>query len=209
MVVGRVSFPDSQIENWAAPADGAYVLELRDLHLRGGPQYVYCLQTFRSEPYFLLELDSDKTILAPGTFGAIFVRVFRKQGFTGEIQLHIDGLPSGVTAQCGRILDGANDGCIVLQAAAKASTVAANVQVTGTAQLVIDGNSRDLAATATPLQETYMPGGGRGLYPVELHTVSVSKSLDLLAVKVTPTQMTLKPGGTQKIDITLVRAWVR
>jgi hypothetical protein len=41
---------------------------------------------------------------------------------------------------------------------------------------------------------------------VELHTVSVSKSLDLLAVKVNPTQVTLKPGGSQKIGISLVRS---
>ena len=202
-----MSFPDSQIENWAAPADGQYLLELRDLHLRGGPEYVYCLGTSRSEPYFLLELDSDKTILAPGTFGVIFVRIYRKQGFTGGVGLGIDGLPPGVTAQCGQILDGATDGCIVLHADKGAALGAANVRVSGLVVLSdVHLKASELAAIASPLQETYLPGGGRGLYPVELHTVCVSKPLDLLEVKVKPTQIMLKPGGTQKIEITLVRS---
>ena len=34
--VGKRNYADSQIENWTAPADGKYVIEIRDLHLRGG-----------------------------------------------------------------------------------------------------------------------------------------------------------------------------
>src|SRR6185312_13708512 len=157
-----------------------------------------------AEPYLLLELDSDKTIMAPGNYGVIFVRVFRKVGFTGAVDLQIEGLPAGVTAQCGRILDGANDGCIVLEAKADAKPQAANVRITGKARNP-DASAKpsELTAVAAPLQEIYLPGGGRGLYPVDMHTVSISKPLDLLSVKVKPTEITLKPGGSQKIEITL------
>ncbi len=51
-----------------------------------------------------------------------------------------------------------------------------------------------------------MPGGGRGHYPVEMHTVSVGEPLDITAVKVSATEVKLKPGESQKIEITIERA---
>ena len=62
----RVISADSSLENWSAPADGKYLVEIRDLHLRGGPQYTYAIQVTRAEPHFLLEADTDKTLLSPG-----------------------------------------------------------------------------------------------------------------------------------------------
>jgi hypothetical protein len=203
----RFIHADSLIENWAAPANGRYVVEIRDLHLRGGPAFVYFLKVTRSEPSFILETDTDKTLLAPGTAGAIFVRTTRKNGFAGDIQLAVDGLPPSVTASCGRILASGTDGCILLRAAPNAKQAAANIRITGTAIL---GEGKDktrmLSATARPLQEVYMPGGGRYHYPVELHTVSVGDSLDLKSVKISPTAITLKPGESKKIDIVLERS---
>src|SRR5947209_20143214 len=51
-----------------------------------------------------------------------------------------------------------------------------------------------------------MPGGGRAHFPAELHTLTVGDPLDLRAVHVQPTSVTLKPGGTQKIDVMIDRA---
>ncbi len=118
MKLGVRTFADSWLEAWKAPADGKYVIEIRDLHLQGGDDFVYFLSVSRSEPYFELYLDTDKTELTPGTGGAIFVNVQRKNGFDGEVQLDVEGLPAGVTADCGRILTGKNqDGCLVLRGA--------------------------------------------------------------------------------------------
>jgi hypothetical protein len=204
---GRHIFGDSLIEFWAAPADGKYVVEIRDLHLRGGDSFVYAVNITRSEPYFTLEADTDKTVLAPGTSGAIFVRAYRKNGFAGEVQLAIDGLPEGVTAQYGRILADGKDGCIVLTAAADAKLAAANVTIHGRGvHEAKDQPPLELTAVARPLQETYMPGGGRGHYPVEMHTVSVAEALDIKSVQVSPAEITLKPGESQKVEITIERA---
>ena len=204
---GRHLYADSQLEFWAPPADGRYVVEIRDLHLRGGDAFVYLLNVTRSEPYFTLEADTDKTVLAPGGSGVVFVRAYRKNGFAGDVQLGIEGLPPGVTAHCGRILADGKDGCIVLSAAADAKLDAANVRIFGTAEHTVEGKEPlKLSAEARPLQETYMPGGGRGHYPVEMHTVSIGEPLDLLSVKVTPTEVKLKPGESQKVEITIERA---
>jgi hypothetical protein len=202
----RYIHADSRIENWAAPANGKYVIEIRDVHLRGGPTFVYFLNVTRSEPAISLELDTDKTILAPGITGVIYARVTRHNGFTGEVQLAIDGLPPGVTATCGKILATGQDGCIVLQAAPNAPKAAANVRVTGKATYKPDkGKPGPLTATARPLQEIYMPGGGRFHYPVEMHTVSIGDPLDLLAVRLNPTSVTLKPGESKKVEVTVER----
>jgi hypothetical protein len=203
---GRFIQADSLLENWIAPAAGLYVVEVRDVHGRGGPEFVYLLKLTRSEPSFRLETDTDKTLLEAGSASVIFARVTRQNGFAGEVQLGVDGLPPRVTASCGRILAGARDGCIILQAAANAPQGAANIHITGTAtEADASGKSRKLTATATPLQELYMPGGGRAHWPVAMHTVSVGAGLDLRAVHIRPTAITLKPGESKRVEVTLER----
>jgi hypothetical protein len=205
---GRLAVADSWIENWAAPADGKYIVEIRDLHLRGGPEYVYFLHLTPALPYFELYLDTDKTQLTPGTSAAIFCRVVRKNGFQGEVQLAIDGLPPGVTASCGRVLAGkGQDGVIILTAAPDAPQGASNIRVTGTATHK-EGEAEPLvlSAAAQPLQEIYLPGGGRGHWQVDMHTVAVAAPSDIRKVKLSTYEVSLKPGQSQKIDIEIERA---
>jgi len=204
--IDKRSYADSRIENWIAPADGPYAIEIRDLHLRGGEGFVYYLHVTRAEPHFELFLDTDKTLLAPGTSGVLFARVERKNGFDGEILLDVEGLPERVTAHCGRILPGkGQDGCIILQAAADAPPSAANITVRGTAGIEIDGRKKTIHAAALPYQETYQPGGGRGHWPVEMHTVSVGEPSDIREVRLSTAEITLKPGQSQRIDVEIVR----
>jgi len=199
----RYVHADSRIEYWAAPADGRYTIEVCDLHGRGGEDFVYCLTLVRSEPHFELEIDTDKTLLAPGLASVIFVRAIRKDGFAGEIQLGVEGLPAGVTAHCGRILADGQDGCIIVQAAPDAQQTAVNLRVFGTAPRP-DGKGK-LEATARPLQEIYMPGGGRFHYPADMHTLSIGDPLDLQSITIRPTSITLKPGESKRVEVTLSR----
>jgi hypothetical protein len=199
----RYVHADSRIENWAAPAAGRYTIEVRDVHGRGGADFVYFLSIVRSEPYFELEIDTDKTLLAPGLASVLFVRAVRKNGFTGAIQLGVEGLPAGVTAHCGRILADGKDGCILVQAAPDAKQTAVNLRVFGTAPRP-DGKGK-LEATARPLQEIYMPGGGRSHYPADMHTLSIGDSPDLKSVAISPTAITLKPGESKRVEVTIER----
>jgi len=198
---------DSRIENWAAPADARYILEVRDLHGRGGLGFVYFLKAERAEPHFTLDADTDKTPIAPGTANVIYVRATRRNGFAGEIQLAVHDLPPGVTARCGRILANGRDGCIVLNAAADAKLAAGNIRITGTAtETAQDGKPIVRSATARPLQEFYSPGGGRGHVPVDWHTVSVCEPLDIRAVKLSTQEFSLKPGESKTVEVTVERA---
>ncbi|HEY2414787.1 MAG TPA: hypothetical protein VGI40_21255 [Pirellulaceae bacterium] len=206
--LGKRTFSDSWLENWVAPADGKYVVEIRDVHLRGGELYPYFIKLTRSQPYFELYLDSDKTQITPGGSAALFVRVDRKNGFTGEVQLAVDGVPAGVAASCGKIMaDKAQDGCIVFHADADANLQAANLRVTGTAvHQSADGKPLLLSADATSYQETYLPGGGRGHWPVATHTLAVTDPADIRGVSLSTYDVTLKPGESKKIEVTIDRA---
>jgi hypothetical protein len=206
---GKLSHSDTFIDGWSVPADGKFFVELRDVHLRGGEGFGYALRIEPSRPSFELAMDSDKTNLTPGTFGAVFVRVTRRHGFTGEVQLHVDGLPAGVTATCGRILAGkGQDGVIVLAAAADAAPIAGTLTIRGTATHP-QGEGQpplELSATAVPYQEIYMPGGGRSHWPVSGHAVCVGAPGDIRALELSETDIHLKPGESKKIGVKITRA---
>ncbi|MEX2026432.1 MAG: PPC domain-containing protein [Pirellulaceae bacterium] len=204
---GKRNSSDSLQEFWAPPADGKYIVEVRDVHLRGGPQFPYLLKIERSEPYFELYSDSDKTQLSPGGSGVIFVRCERKNGFTGAVQLAINGLPHGVTASCGKIRADGQDGCIVLQSDHDAPLNVSNVTITGTATHPLpDGTSMTLSAINVPCQEIYFPGGGRGHWQVNTHAVAVTGYGDVRRVDLSDYDITLKAGETKKITITIDRS---
>lgn len=205
---GKRGSSDSWIETWTAPADGKYVLEIRDMHLRGGDAFVYAIEVTPARPYFNLQADTDKTNFSPGVNGVVWVKVERKNGFTGAVQLHVDGLPAGVTAECGRILpDKGTDGCIVFKATPEAGRVVSPIVIRGTAvQAQADGQMTELSATATTYQETYQPGGGRGHWPVEQHALAVIPAHDIRGIKLSAADIVLKPGESKTIDVTIERA---
>lgn len=200
---------DSKLEGWEAPADGTFYVDVRDVHLRGGTGFPYALQITPTKPYFELLVDTDKTQLTPGTYGVLFVRAKRFHGFSGDIQLHIDKLPPGVTAYPGKILGGKGlDGAIVLHAPPDAPLAASNVRIWGTATHP-QGEGQpplELTAAADPYQEIYNPGGGRNFFSVSTHTVNVGQPADLLTVEVSETDLRLKPGESKTIQVKLKRA---
>ncbi len=206
--LGKRGSSDSWIENWSAPADGRYVLEIRDMHLRGGEAFVYAIEVTPARPYFNLYADTDKTNFSLGVNGVAWVKVERKNGFTGAVQLHVDGLPAGVTAECGRILpDKGTDGCIIFKATTDAGRAFAPIVIRGTAvHAQADGQMTELAATAVPYQETYNPGGGRNHWPVDQHVVAVIPPHDIRAIKLSAADIVLKPGESKTIDVTIDRA---
>ncbi len=216
-VFHRIASPDSWIENWTAPADGKYILEVRDLHQRGGPSFVYAIEATRAVPYFLLEADTDKSLLAPGMSSVIYVRGHRRNGFVGPIELTVQGLPAYMTATNGIIQSELSDGCVLLHAAADAPNTCFNIEIRGTGKQStptsvpkegepIAGEPIAIEARARPMQEYYLPGGGRGNYPVDMHTVSIAQPMDLRSIKTTASELILAPGESKRIDITVERA---
>jgi hypothetical protein len=188
------------------PADGDYILRIRDLNSKGGDTAVYYIEADWAKPDFTLRCDPDKAMIGPGSSTAWYVHVARTNGFAGPIKVEVQGLPKGVSATPLTIPPAMTQGVIVLTAAPDAPQDAVNVQIIGTAtNKTPDGKEETLTRTVTPNEEIYFPGGGRGVFDVRLQSVAVTKPSDILKVNVQPATLTLKPGGEVRIDVTIER----
>lgn len=191
---------DPRIE-WKAPADGVYAVRLGDLHSRGGEAYGYVLLAEPARPDFVVKTDPDKLNLGPGARTPLFVKVERRGGFAGPVVCRLEGLPPGVTASPLTIPATMTQGLIVVAAAADAKPAAGPIRLFGEAESA-DGS---LIREATPTQEIYMPGGGRSVYPVATMVLGVTDPSDI-TVEATPDRITLEPGGTVTLDVTVTRS---
>lgn len=187
------------------PADGDYVLRIRDLNSKGGPTHVYFVEADWARSDFTLRCDPDKAMIGPGSSTAWYVHVTRSNGFAGPVRIDVKGLPKGVTVNPLTIPPTMTQGLLVLAADKDAVIDATNVEVVGTATAAIDGKDQEITRTATPNQEIYLPGGGRGRFDVDLQTVAVTDPSDILKVEVDKTEIRLKPGEEVKLEVTIHR----
>lgn len=93
---------------FTAPADGTYLIRIAErFQARGGPDSIYRLQVTRSAaPDFRLRLVADALPLVRGGEAKLTITAERRGGFTGAIDLKVNGLPHGVAAANLRIADG-------------------------------------------------------------------------------------------------------
>ena len=195
---------DSRLE-WTSPAAGDYTIEVRDLAGHGGPTYFYNLSALPIHPDFRLKCDTDRAMIAPGNRTAWFILAERKYGAAGEIKIDVKGLPPGVTATPLTLPAEMTQGPIILSAAPDAKIDFSNVEIVGTAMLPgADGKPVAVTHTAHPLTEIYMPGGGRGQMEVRTQGVAVTEANDIEVSTASP-QITIAPGGTVKIEVTIKR----
>lgn len=80
-------------------ADGVYRLRVQDLYGHGGPRYVYRLHVARATPDFSLALTGDHYVLPVGKSVEIPITVDRQNGLADEIEVRVEGLPEGITAE--------------------------------------------------------------------------------------------------------------
>lgn len=188
------------------PADGDYIVRIRDLNNKGGDGFVYYLQAALARPDFTLKCDPSIAMIGPGSRTAWYVQVTRSNGFAGPVTVEVQGLPAGVSVNPLTIPANMTQGLLVVSAATDAKVDAAVVKVIGTATAT-DENGQPVTLTnrAVPVEEIYLPGGGRGRFDVGLQAVAVTTPSDLLQVKVNKTRVTLKPGEEVKIDVELLR----
>ncbi|MEQ8788757.1 MAG: PPC domain-containing protein [Pirellulaceae bacterium] len=85
--------------NFTAPADGRFILVVRDLHDRGGPRFAYRLTCEEQTPDFNLTLAGGEFTLAAGKTLEIPVTVERLLGLKDEITVVAESLPEGVAAE--------------------------------------------------------------------------------------------------------------
>ncbi|HEY2909021.1 MAG TPA: PPC domain-containing protein, partial [Gemmataceae bacterium] len=191
---------------FAPPADGEYIVRVRDLNNKGGEGFVYCLECDFARPNFVLKCDPSKAMIGPGSRTAWYVQVTRQNGFIGPVKVEVKGLPAAVGVNSLIIPENMTQGCLVLSAAADAKVDAAIVSVVGTADAKDEnGKAVALSRTATAAEEIYFPGGGRGVFNAVMSAVAITGPSDVLQVKVNKNRIVMKPGEEVKIDVEIVR----
>ncbi len=88
---------DSKLE-FIAPADGSYLVRIKDVRGIQGPDSKYTLKIRPRRPDFQVTLDASKTPIVPGGAQEFRLAAKRIDGFEGPIRVDIDGLPPGFTA---------------------------------------------------------------------------------------------------------------
>src|SRR5262249_39623594 len=95
---------------------------------------------------------------------------------------------------------GMNEGVIVVSAAPEARHASALVSLRGTAQ----GAEGPIVQPVEAREEIYLPGGGRGRYPVATLALAVTDPSDI-TVEAVPGEVVLAPGESASLDVTVTR----
>lgn len=189
-----------------APADGEYIVSLRDLHDRGGQRFLYHLQCESSGPDFELHGEYYYAQIAPGTRMAWFARLKRLNGFDGPVEIVVEGLPPGVSYEPVTIPTGM-DHCLINLAAEDGAAIDASlVKVAGVAKVATnEQDTRTLKRYGRITCELQTQGGGQARWPIRTSIVGVVEPLDLLSVTADPAELTLKRGGQASFKLKIVR----
>jgi hypothetical protein len=107
---------DSRLD-FDAPADGDYLVHLKDVRNQGGADFAYRLTIREATPDFTLIADPDNPNIPQGGSTPVTVSVNRLQGYAGPIEIEVTGLPEGITASKAEIAAGEDSSVVVLSAA--------------------------------------------------------------------------------------------
>jgi hypothetical protein len=118
------------------PADGTYLVSVRDHLSRGGDTFSYRIEATAVEPLLTLSLLENRpvTSVVPKNNYAYLLANVTRQDFDGPIKVELLGLPEGVTASSPVIPAGQALLPIILHATPEAAAAGALVDVRGTLQ---------------------------------------------------------------------------
>ncbi|QDT56288.1 WD domain, G-beta repeat [Caulifigura coniformis] len=88
---------DSRL-TFTAPADGDYIVRLKDVRGQEGEKYNYTLTVRPPKPNFEVTLRDRKLAISPGSGKEFRITARRDDGYEGPIEVAISGLADGLTA---------------------------------------------------------------------------------------------------------------
>lgn len=150
---------------WKATKSGRCFVRVRDhqFGVAGGPSFVYRLTVRAAEPDFELRLASDNVDVMPGETTVVDVKVLRRGGFLGPVQLLFRDLPDGVTMEAAGVAAKAASAKIKLNVAQDLPLGSRPVQLVGEAQIA--GRSVQRVALA---DHSGVDSQGLGVVPARL-----------------------------------------
>jgi hypothetical protein len=180
---GGPGYSKDSLIHFVAPADGEYIVKLRDIQGLGGENYAYRLTIREPRPDFRLAVDDRNPNVPVGGCIPITVTARRMDEFDGPVDVKIQDLPAGFTATPGLIQSGQVNGTMLLCASASAKLDQA-------VPLKIDGTAGNITREADPDDH--------------LKLISLMTPPDVRMIAETR-ELTIPQGGTGKITVSIQR----
>jgi hypothetical protein len=117
------------------PADGDYLLRIRDVQNQGGEEYAYRLRVTPPQPDFDLRVVPANLRVEQGASTLAKIKAYRQDGFPDEIDVAVEGLPAGFTASPATIPRGQTEVLLTITAPGDAPTGVTSPTFIGTAVL--------------------------------------------------------------------------
>ena len=127
--------PDSYAR-FTVPADGNYLVSVRDQLKSGGADFVYRVEITEAKPSLTMSLPERRqyistTLTVPKANRMALMVRSQRQGFAGELKLAVEGLPAGMTYDTVPATDALAETPILFTAAADASPGGALADLVG------------------------------------------------------------------------------
>lgn len=106
---------DSKLD-FVAPADGDYILHLKDVRGLDGQDFAYRLTIRGAAPDFRLKAEPANPNIPKGGSTIVTVSLVERRDYEGPIEIEVKGLPQGVSAGPATILPGQISTVVVLSA---------------------------------------------------------------------------------------------
>lgn len=184
---GGPGYSKDSLVHFTAPADGDYIVGIRDVRGMGGPTFSYRLTIREPRPDFRLSISPRNPNVPAGGTVPVTATAFRMDGFDAPIQVSIEDLPAGLHATQGVIAAGQVSTTLLLSADAAAKLErAAPLKVAGRAHF----KTGDLVRLANPDDHlklvSLMP-------PADLGMTAVTKVVEI------------EPGKQASIEVSVER----
>ncbi len=146
---GPLHGKDSYLE-FTPPADGEYVVRLTDPRGQSGDEFPYRLMIHPPRPDFRLSMNPEHFNIPKDGGTTVEIACERYDGFSGEIEVRVEGLPAGFTATSTSIEPGETSAFVLVSAESGATTPAlpipGPIRVVGRARM----SGREIVRTIEP-----------------------------------------------------------
>ncbi len=180
---GGPGFGKDSVVHFTAPADGEYIAQIRDVQGLGGEDYAYRLTVRPPRPDFRLSVAPRNPNVPVGGSVPVTVTAARLDGFDDPIEVTLADLPAGLHATRGTIARGQVFATVILSADEGTAMNAA-------APLKVSGKAGALEHLANPEDR--------------MKLIALMPHPDLTMTAETR-EVTLKPGGTAEITVSIAR----
>ncbi|HTM48399.1 MAG TPA: PPC domain-containing protein [Bryobacteraceae bacterium] len=177
---------DSRLR-FTAPADGEYIVKLRDVRGLSGEDYAYRLELHPPEPDFRLTVTPRNPNVPVGGRIPLTVTALRMDDFDGAVEVSVEGLPAGLHATRGVIPPGQVSTTLLLSADESA-------KLKGAAPLKVSGQARIGAKTVA---HEANPGD-----PLKLISLAPKPDVQMTAET---RQVEIEPGGKVQVTVSIKR----